>query len=216
MSAISFKNFLSFVELDEPETLTDQELYELFGFGADKKKVAALRASSAQLKAKADALKADRSTQKLDKGGEQAWRGGIENKISQKDSDPRKVYKDQASWRTAIGKLAGKDAKFEKNQVTDENGYIIAKWNPDKVEGWIELRPVKESKGPVGTVTDTDLFSGKKNPSVDASVENKFHVIDNKTGEVVGKYKTATRARTVRNKKDLAYGAIRYKVKEIK
>jgi hypothetical protein len=42
-----------------------------------------------------------------------------------------------------------------------------------------------------------------------------YNVIDNQTGKIVGTYSTASRARNARDKKDLAYGAIRYSVRPV-
>jgi hypothetical protein len=42
----------------------------------------------------------------------------------------------------------------------------------------------------------------------------KFNVIDRQTGLVVGTYSTIRSARAAANRKDLAYGAIRYGVEK--
>ena len=42
-----------------------------------------------------------------------------------------------------------------------------------------------------------------------------YQVIDRQTQQVVGTYSTAKRARASRDRKDLAYGAIRYMVREV-
>jgi len=43
----------------------------------------------------------------------------------------------------------------------------------------------------------------------------KYEVIDRRTGAVVGTYTNKTRARNVRDRKDLEYGAVRYMVREV-
>ena len=43
----------------------------------------------------------------------------------------------------------------------------------------------------------------------------KYQVIDRQTGKVVGEYATVQAARKARDRKDLAYGAIRYMVREV-
>lgn len=44
----------------------------------------------------------------------------------------------------------------------------------------------------------------------------RYRVIDTKTGKTVGTYATAARARTARDRLDLRYGAIRYRVESPK
>lgn len=42
-----------------------------------------------------------------------------------------------------------------------------------------------------------------------------YQVIDTKTGAVVGTYQDARRARAARDRKDAAYGAVRYAVRPV-
>ena len=46
-------------------------------------------------------------------------------------------------------------------------------------------------------------------------MEKTYEIVDRHTGEVVGVYKDGKRARTRRDKLDLAYGASRYTVRVI-
>jgi hypothetical protein len=43
----------------------------------------------------------------------------------------------------------------------------------------------------------------------------KFQVIDRRTGQVVGTFKSKQAARSKRDRLDLAYGAVRYMVREV-
>ncbi len=43
---------------------------------------------------------------------------------------------------------------------------------------------------------------------------NRYEVIDRKTGAVVGSYASKQHARNARDRKDMAYGAVRYSVRE--
>lgn len=51
-------------------------------------------------------------------------------------SDPRKIYKNRTKWLDAAGQVG----KVSNGTVTDDQDRVIGKWNPDKMEGWIEPR----------------------------------------------------------------------------
>jgi hypothetical protein len=45
--------------------------------------------------------------------------------------------------------------------------------------------------------------------------QQAYQVIDNRTGQVVGTFKNKNAARNKRDRLDMAYGAVRYSVREV-
>lgn len=56
--------------------------------------------------------------------------------VSKHSSDPRKYFKNRVEWLNAAGRLGS----VSNGTATDKAGRVVGKWNPDKMEGWVEPR----------------------------------------------------------------------------